>query len=135
MVTLSQNQPISLLLIKYKGISPMVIRTLFGGQKTKKKAAPKKGKSEMVVFILPAKRRSMPAPASPFDEAILDPLGCAVLGCISLPHAGDEMNLHSVVPVPPQWHQKSDRNLSLTAAGRHSVASKAGFFDLPADLF
>lgn len=38
MVTLSQNQPISLLLIKYKGISPMVIRTLFGGQNTKKKA-------------------------------------------------------------------------------------------------
>jgi len=76
----------------------MVIRTLFGGQNTKKKAAPKKGKSEMVVFLLPAKRRSMSVPASPFDEAILDPLGCAVLGCTSLPHAGDEMKTASI-----QW--------------------------------
>lgn len=92
----------------------MVIRTLFGGQNTKKKAAPKKGKSEMVVFLLPAKRRSMSVPASPFDEAILDPLGCAVLGCTSLPHAGDEMKtapIHSRATTI----RKSDRNLSLTS--------------------
>jgi len=70
----------------------------FGGQNTKKKAAPKKGKSEMVVFLEPAKRRSMSVPASPFDEAILDPEGCAVLGCTFLPHAGDEMK-----SAPIQW--------------------------------
>lgn len=57
----------------------------------------------------------MSVPASPFDEAILDPLGCAVLGCTSIPHASDEMTppFSGSRATTMAWHRKSDRNLSL----------------------
>ncbi|KAL2934618.1 Endochitinase 2 [Bienertia sinuspersici] len=95
MVALSENQPISLLLIKYNGTSPTVIRTLFGGQNTKKKAAPKKERDGGFSSSCEAKIDAVQA--NPFGEAILDPHGCAVL----------ELVFHTFILPPSKMRETS----------------------------
>ena len=72
----------------------------------------------------------MSVPASPFDEAILDPLGSAVLGCTSLPHASDEMKTAEYWKAHLSMPVRYDAAVQRIAEDKDSIFIEIGLGDM-----